>query len=133
MSAVVNVQVVLKDVRDENIDIITEAIAYGLKLDDIEKDLMRRIFQISLEKLAVVSGQDVKNMTDIQFKFLECDLLLKIAKKIKLMLMSIEEFLCHDAIVNANFQYDTPQQQIWNEIQTYLNQMRASGALNQVL
>ena len=133
MSAVVNMQVVLKDVRDETIENIMEAISYGLKLDQFEKDLMQRIFQINLEKLAVVSGEDIKNMNDLQFKFVECELLLKIAKKMKLMLMSIEEFLCHDAIVNANFQYDTPQQQIWNEIQTYLNQMRASGTLDQVL
>ena len=133
MSAVVNMQVVLKDVRDETIENIMEAISYGLKLDQFEKDLMQRIFQINLEKLAVVSGEDIKNMNDLQFKFVECELLLKIAKKMKLMLMSIEEFLCHEAIVNANFQYDTPQQQIWNEIQTYLNQMRASGTLDQVL
>ena len=133
MSAVVNMQVVLKDVRDETIENIMEAISYGLKLDQFEKDLMQQIFQINLEKLAVVSGEDIKNMNDLQFKFVECELLLKIAKKMKLMLMSLEEFLCHEAIVNANFQYDTPQQQVWNEIQNYLNQMRASKALDQVL
>ena len=126
-------QVVLKDVRDETIENIMEAISYGLKLDQFEKDLMQRIFQINLEKLAVVSGEDIKNMNDLQFKFVECELLLKIAKKMKLMLMSLEEFLCHEAIVNANFQYDTPQQQVWEEIQNYLNQMRASGTLDQVL
>ena len=133
MSAVVNMQVVLKDVRDETIENIMEAISYGLKLDQFEKDLMQRIFQINLEKLAVVSGEDIKNMNDLQFKFVECELLLKIAKKMKLMLMSLEEFLCHEAIVNANFQYDTPQQQVWNEIQNYLNQMRASKALDQAI
>ena len=133
MSAVVNMQVVLKDVRDETIENIMEAISYGLKLDQFEKDLMQQIFQINLEKLAVVSGEDIKNMNDLQFKFVECELLLKIAKKMKLMLMSLEEFLCHEAIVNANFQYDTPQQQVWNEIQNYLNQMRASKALDQAI
>ena len=133
MSAVVNMQVVLNDVRQENIEIIIEAIAYGLKLEDYEKDLMRQIFQINMEKLAVVSGQDVQNMNELQYKFIQCELLLKISKKLKLMLMSLEEFLCHDAVVNANFQYDQPQQQVWEEIQNYLNQMRASGTLDQVL
>ena len=132
MSAVVNMQVVLKDVRDENIENIIEAIAYGLKLEDHEKDLMRRIFEINMDKLFIVSGQDVKNMTEIQYKYIQCELLLKIGRKIKLMMMSLEEYLCHEAIVNANFQYDQPQQHVWSEIQTYLNQMRASKALDQL-
>ena len=133
MSAVVNMQVVLKDVRDENIENIIDAVSYGLKLDTQEKDLMIRIFQINMEKLITVSGQDVQNMNELQYKFIQCELLLKISKKLKLMLMSLEEFLCHDAVVNANFQYDQPQQQVWEEIQNYLNQMRASKALDQVL
>ena len=133
MSAVVNMQVVLKDVRDENIENIIDAVSYGLKLDTQEKDLMIRIFQINMEKLITVSGQDVQNMNELQYKFIQCELLLKISKKLKLMLMSLEEFLCHDAVVNANFQYDQPQQQVWEEIQNYLNQMRASGTLDQVL
>ena len=133
MSAVVNMQVVLKDVRDENIENIIDAVSYGLKLDAHEKDLMIRIFQINMEKLITVSGQDVQNMNELQYKFIQCELLLKISKKLKLMLMSLEEFLCHDAVVNANFQYDQPQQQVWEEIQNYLNQMRASGTLDQVL
>ena len=126
-------QVVLKDVRDENIENIIDAVSYGLKLDTQEKDLMIRIFQINMEKLITVSGQDVQNMNELQYKFIQCELLLKISKKLKLMLMSLEEFLCHDAVVNANFQYDQPQQQVWEEIQNYLNQMRASKALDQVL
>ena len=133
MSAVVNMQVVLKDVRDENIENIIDAVSYGLKLDTQEKDLMIRIFQINMEKLITVSGQDVQNMNELQYKFIQCELLLKISKKLKLMLMSLEEFLCHDAVVNANFQYDQPQQQVWNEIQNYLNQMQASDALDRVL
>ena len=133
MSAVVNVPVVLKDVRDETIENIINAISYGLKLDPQEKDLMQRIFEINMEKLITVSGQDVQNMNELQYKFIQCELLLKIGKKMKLMMMALEEFLCHEAIINANFQYDTPQQQVWNEIQTYLNQMQASNGLDRVL
>ena len=133
MSAVVNMQVVLKDVRGENMENIIDAVSYGLKLDAHEKDLMIRIFQINMEKVVNVSGEDIKNMNELQYKFVQCELILKIAKKIKLLMMSLEEFLCHDAIINANFQYDTPQQQVWEEIQNYLNQMRASGTLDQVL
>ena len=133
MSAVVNVPVVLSDVRETNIEILIDAVAYGLKLDALEKNLMHQIFQINIDKLFIVSGNDVKNMNDIQFKYIQCELLLKIGKKLKLMLMSLEEYLCHEAIVNGNFQYDQPQQQVWNEIQNYLNQMQASDALDRVL
>ena len=133
MSAVVNTQVVLHDVRTTNIEIIIDAVAYGLKLDALEKNLMQQIFQINIDKLFIVSANDVKNMNDIQFKYIQCELLLKIGKKLKLMLMSLEEYLCHEAIVNGNFQYDQPQQQVWNEIQNYLNQMQASDALDRVL
>ena len=133
MSAVVNMQVLLKDVRDETMENIINAVAYGLKLDATEKDLMVQIFQINTQKLLDVSGEDVKNMNNLQIKFTQCELLLKIAKKLKLMLMSLEEFLSHEAIVNANFEYDEPQQRIWNEIQNYLNQMAASKALDQAI
>ena len=132
MSAVVNVPVVLSDVRETNIEILIDAVAYGLKLDALEKNLLHQIFQINVDKLFIVSGDDVKNMNDLQFKYIQCELLLKIGKKLKLMMMSIEEYLCHEAIVNGNFQYDQPQQQVWDEIQNYLNQMNASNALNQI-
>ena len=133
MSAVINVPVVLKDVRTENIENIIEAIAYGLRFDATEKDLMHQIYQINMQKLLDVSGNDVKNMSDLQIKFTQCELLLKIGKKLKLMMMSLEEHLAHDAIVNANFEYDEPQQRVWQEVQNYLNQLAASDALDRVL
>ena len=131
MSAVVNMQVVLNDVKQANIEIIMEAISYGLKLDGLERSLLHQIFQINMDKLYILSSEDVKNMNDIQLKFLQCELLLKIAKKLKMM-MSLEEFLSHEAIINANFEYDEPQQRIWNEIQNYLNELSASKALDQL-
>ena len=109
MSAVVNMQVVLHDVKQANIEIIMEAISYGLKLDGLERNLLHQIFQINMDKLYILSSEDVKNMNDIQLKFLQCELLLKIAKKLKMMMMSLEEFLSHEAIINANFEYDEPQ------------------------
>ena len=132
MSAVVNMQVVLHDVKQANIEIIMEAISYGLKLDGLERNLLHQIFQINMDKLYILSSEDVKNMNDIQLKFLQCELLLKIAKKLKMMMMSLEEFLSHEAIINANFEYDEPQQRIWNEIQNYLNELSASKALDQL-
>ena len=89
MSAVVNMQVVLKDVRGENMENIIDAVSYGLKLDAHEKDLMIRIFQINMEKVVNVSGEDIKNMNELQYKFVQCELILKIAKKIKLLMMSL--------------------------------------------
>ena len=133
MSAVINTQVILQDVRQANIEIIIEAVSYALNLDDLEKNLLHQIFQINMDKLYIVSANDVKNMTDIQLKFVQCELILKIAKKLKMMMMSLEEFISHDAIVEANFQYDEPQQRVWNEVQNFLNQFAASKALDQAL
>ena len=133
MSAVVNVPVVLKDVKSTNVEIIMEAVAYGLRLNDLEKNILHQIFQINMDKLFILDADDIKNMNDIQIKFIQCDLILKIAKKLKLMMMSLEEFLSHDAIINANFEYDEPQQRVWNEAQNYLNQLAASDALDRVL
>ena len=133
MSAVVNVQVVLRDVKSTNVEIIMEAVAYGLRLNDLEKSILHQIFQINLDKFYILNTDDVKNMNDIQLKFVQCNLMLKIAKKLKLMMMSLEDFLSHDAIVEANFEYDEPQQRVWNEVQNYLNQLAASDGLDQVL
>ena len=133
MSAVVNVPVVLRDVKSTNVEIIMEAVAYGLRLNDLEKSILHQIFQINLDKFYILNTDDVKNMNDIQLKFVQCELILKIAKKLKLMMMSLEDFLSHEAIVNANFEYDEPQQRIWNEVQNYLNQLSASDGLDQVL
>ena len=133
MSAVVNVPVVLRDVKSTNVEIIMEAVAYGLRLNDLEKSILHQIFQISIDKLFIVSGNDAKNMNDLQIKFIQCDLILKIAKKLKLMMMSLEEFLSHDVIINANFEYDEPQQRIWNEVQNYLNELAASDGLDRVI
>ena len=133
MSAVVNVPVVLRDVKSTNVEIIMEAVAYGLRLNDLEKSILHQIFQINLDKFYILNTDDVKNMNDIQLKFVQCELILKIAKKLKLMMMSLEDFLSHEAIVNANFQYDEPQQRVWNEVQNYLNELSASNGLDQVL
>ena len=133
MSAVVNVPVVLRDVKSTNVEIIMEAVAYGLRLNDLEKSILHQIFQINLDKFYILNADDVKNMNDIQLKFVQCELILKIAKKLKLMMMSLEDFLSHDAIVEANFEYDEPQQRVWNEVQNYLNQLAASDGLDQVL
>ena len=133
MSAVVNVPVILKDVRVVDVDEIKNAIAHAMQLDETEVHLMSQMFDINLNKLYQMNSQDVKNMTNTQIRFIECELLLKIARKIKLTMMSLEEYLSHDAIVHANFEYDEPQQRVWNEAQNYLNQLAASDALDRVL
>ena len=122
MSEIVNTQVILKDVRVVDVNEIKNAIAHAMQLDETEVHLMSQMFDINLNKLYQMNSQDMKNMTNTQIRFIECELLLKIARKIKLTMMSLEDYLSHDAIVNANFQYDEPQQRIWNEVQNYLNQ-----------
>ena len=133
MSAVVNTQVFLQDARQTNIEDIKKAVAHGMRLDENETNLMHQMFSINLNKLYEMNSENLKNMNNIEIHFIECELLLKIAKKIKLMMMSLEEFLSHEAIINAKFEYDVPQQRIWNEIQNYLNEFAASKALDQAL
>ena len=133
MSTVINTQVILKDVREADIDTIKKAIIFGMRLDDVEISLMCQIFDNNLNKVYQMNSQDLKNMNPIQIRFIEIELLLKIAKKVKMMMMSLEDYLSHDAIVHANFEYDEPQQRVWNEAQNYLNQLAASDALDRVL
>ena len=132
MSAVINTQVVLQDVRQANIEIIIEAVSYALNLDDLEKNLLHQIFQINMDKLYIVSANDVKNMTDIQLKFIQCQLLLKISKKLKLMMSSLEEYTSHDLLVESHFHYDQPQQAVYDQIQQYLNLMATSDAIQTI-
>ena len=133
MSEIVNTQVILKDVRVVDIDDIKNAVVFGLRLDENEAHLMSQMFEINLSKLYQMNPEDMKNMNNIQMRFIQCELMLKIAKKLKLTMMSLEEFMSHEAIVNANFQYDEPQQRIWQEVQNYLNQLAASDGLNRVI
>ena len=104
MSEIVNTQVILKDVRVVDVNEIKNAIAHAMQLDETEVHLMSQMFDINLNKLYQMNSQDIKNMTNTQIRFIECELLLKIARKIKLTMMSLEDYLSHDAIVNANFQ-----------------------------
>ena len=133
MSEIVNTKVILKDVRVVDVDEIKNAIAHAMQLDERELNLMSQMFDINLNKLSQMNSEDLKNMTHTQIRYIECQLLLKIARKIKLTMMSLEDYLSHDVIVEANFQYDEPQQRIWNEVQNYLNQLSASNGLHQVI
>ena len=133
MSTVVNVPVILKDVRLVDVDEIKNAIVYAMKLDESEAHLMSQMYEINFNKLYQMNPEDVKNMSNTQIRFIQCDLMLKIAKKLKLTMMSLEDYLSHEVIVNANFQYDEPQQRIWQEVQNYLNQLAASDGLDRVI
>ena len=133
MSEIVNTKVILKDVRVVDVNEIKNAIAHAMQLDECEVNLMSQMFDINLTKLSQMNSEDLKNMTHTQIRYIECQLLLKIARKIKLTMMSLEDYLSHDVIVEANFQYDEPQQRIWNEVQNYLNQLSASNGLHQVI
>ena len=83
MSAVVNVPVILKDVRVVDVDEIKNAIAHAMQLDERELNLMSQMFDINLNKLSQMNSEDLKNMTHTQIRYIECQLLLKIARKIK--------------------------------------------------
>ena len=135
MSAVIRADIKLIDARNENIDIetIKRAIAISKNLDEDEYKLLDLIFNINIKKLFLNNPIDTNQLNQIQWHYLQCELLLKIARKIKLMLISLEEFLAHDAFVEANFHYDEPQQRVYDEIQNCLNTMTARDALDQVM
>ena len=133
MSAVVNMQVVLNDVRKTNIQDIERAVAFGLKLDEDESHLLDDIFNINISKMMKMNKPEFDSLREIELQYLQCALILKIGKKIKLMMSSLEDYISHDLLVESNFQYDEPQQMVFAEIQQYLNLMAASNGLNQVI
>ena len=132
MSAVINAQVVLNDVRTTNIETIKRAVAYGLRLDQDEIHLVDEIFSINISKIMTMNKPEFDQLREIELQFLQCQLILKISKKIKLMMSSLEDYISHDLMVETNFQYDQPQQMVFAEIQQYLNLMATSDAVEQI-
>ena len=132
MSAVINTQVVLKDVRQTNIDNVKRAICFGLRLDADESHLMDQILNINISKIMNSNQAEIDALNESESHYLQCQLALKIAKKIKLMMSSLEEFINHDLIVEAHFHYDQPQQVVYDEIQQYMNLMSTSDAIQTI-
>ena len=135
MSTVIRTDVNLIDARNANtnIEIIKRAIALTKNLDEDEYKLFDMIFNINLKKLFLNKSIEVNQLNSVQWHYLQCELLLMICRKIKLLSGSLEEFLAHDAFVNANFHYDEPHQAVYDEIQNCLNTMAAKDALDQVI
>ena len=132
MSAVINARVELKDVRETNIETMKQAISLSLGFDQSESNLMNEMYNRTISKLYEINGNDLQNYTEFQLHFLQTDLLLNIAKKIKLLTMSFEEYVSHEALVNANFHYDIPQQRIYDEMQSHLNMMAFKNSMDQI-
>ena len=132
MSAVVNMKVVLQDVRQANIEDVKRAICFGLRLDEDETNLMNQIFNINISKMMNGNKAEIDVLSDPQLHFMQSQLILKIAQKIKLMMSSLEDYINHDLLVEANFHYDQPQQMVYDQIQQYLNLMATSDAVNQI-
>ena len=132
MSAVINTQVVLQDVRNANSETMKEALRIGLHMDEIEFHLLDEIFNATWDKLIEKNRSDLHVYTDAQLHFVQTDLLIKISKKIKLIMGDLEEYVSHDALVNANFYYDVPQQRIYDEMQGHLNIMAMKNAIDQI-
>ena len=135
MSTVIRTDVNLIDARNANtnIEIIKRAIALTKNLDEDEYKLFDMIFNINLKKLFLNKSIEVNQLNSVQWHYLQCELLLMICRKIKLLSGSLEEFLSHYAFVNANFHYDEPHQAVYDEIQNCLNTMAAKDALDQVI
>ena len=131
MSAVVNAQVILQDVRKANIEDVKRAICFGQRLDEDEANLMNQIFNINISKLMTSNKVEVDSLNEFELHFMQCQLILKIAKKVKLMMSSLEEYFNHDLLVETHF-YDQPQQLVYDEIQQYFNLMATSDAIQTI-
>ena len=132
MSAVINTQVILRDVRQSSIEDVKKAISFGLRLDVDEENLMHQIFNINISKMLSANKTEIDALTDPELHYMQSQLALKIAQKIKLMMSSLEEYFNHDLLVEAHFHYDQPQQMVYDQIQQYFNLMAASDAVNQI-
>ena len=133
MSAVINPQVILNDVRTTNIQDVKRAIAFGLRMTEDEIHLLDEIYNINISKIMTMNKPIFDSLREIEYQYLQCQLMLKIGKKIKLMMSSLEDYISHDLMVEANFQYDQPQQMVFDEIQQYLNLMATSDAVDQII
>ena len=132
MSAVINPQVILNDVRTTNIQDVKRAIAFGLRMTEDEIHLLDEIYNINISKLMTLNKPEFDSLREIEYQYLQCQLMLKIGKKIKLMMSSFEDYISHDLMVESHFQYDQPQQMVFDEIQQYLNLMATSDAVEQI-
>ena len=133
MSAVINPQVILNDVRTTNIQDVKRAIAFGLRMTEDEIHLLDEIYNINISKLMTLNKPEFDSLREIEYQYLQCQLMLKIGKKIKLMMSSFEDYISHDLMVESHFQYDQPQQMVFDEIQQYLNLMATSDAVDQII
>ena len=133
MSAVINPQVVLHDVRTTNIQDVKRAIVFGLRMTEDESHLLDEIYNINISKLMTINKPEFDSLREIEYQYLQCQLMLKIGKKIKLMMSSLEDYIGHDLMVETHFQYDEPQQMVFAEIQQYLNLMATSDAVDQII
>ena len=120
-----------REINLDKVSIITEDLTKNL--DEDEYKLLDLIFDMNLKKLFLNNSIEVNQLNSVQWHYLQCEFLLMICRKIKLLSGSLEEFLSHDAFVNANFHYDEPHQAVYDEIQNCLNTMAAKDALDQVI
>ena len=77
MSAVINTQVVLQDVRKADAETMKQALAIGLHMDETEFHLMDEIFNATMSKLIEKNKKDLHIYTDPEIHFVQTDLLIK--------------------------------------------------------
>ena len=132
MSAIVNTQVILRDVRQTNIEDVKKAICFGLRLDQDESNLMQEILNINISKMMISNKPEIDTLNESELHYMQSQLALKIAQKLKLMMSSLEEYTSHDLLVESHFHYDQPQQLVYDEIQQYFNLMSTSDAIQMI-
>ena len=131
MSTVINAQVVIENVRNVEFSLILEAVQDNMGFDENDMKIISEMFEIQMSNFMKAHAANVHSYTDIQFRYVQCELLVRIVKKYKLLMYSIEEYCCHDAEVDAAFQYDEAHQHTWEMVQSWLNTTSAKKSINQ--
>ena len=131
MSALINTQVVLVDAKNADFSLILEAVKDNMGFDEADMKIVSEMFNIQMSNFMKIHQANIHSYTDIQFRYVQCEVLIRIVRKYKLLMYSIEEYCCHDAEVDAAFEYDEAHQHTWAMIQSWLNTTSAKKSINQ--
>ena len=131
MSTVINTQIELENVKTAEFSLILEAVQDNMGFSESDMKIVSEMFNIQMSNFMKDHEANLHSYTDIQFRYVQCEVLLRIVKKYKLLMYSIEEYCCHDAEVDAAFQYDQAHQHTWEMVQSWLNTTSAKKSINQ--
>ena len=118
-----------KVAQQSGLDITTNQIRGMMTAESVENT---EIFNINISKMMSSNKPEIDTLNESELHYMQSQLALKIAQKLKLMMSSLEEYTSHDLLVESHFHYDQPQQAVYDQIQQYLNLMATSDAIQTI-